>query len=203
MVVDILNAAMAEFAQYGLGGARLDRIIANTKTSKRMVYYHFENKVGLYKAVLEHAFKDARTKEQNFDPNAGAPIQALTRFAQDAFDSLAQRPDFVRLLTFENLSGARYMKESAAISKLNQRGLAQVHTILKRGQLDGTMRTDITPLDVFINLIGLSYYHVANYAGYVAAGFSASVNSTITADDYQQHRRAMVVESTVRLVQLN
>jgi AcrR family transcriptional regulator len=39
---DILAVATREFATLGLAGARIDRIAAQTKSSKRMIYYYFE-----------------------------------------------------------------------------------------------------------------------------------------------------------------
>jgi AcrR family transcriptional regulator len=201
VVANILKAATTEFAQYGLGGARLERIIANTKTSKRMVYYHFGSKVGLYQAVLEQAFEDARQREQQFNPNDGSPLQALGRFAEYAFDAFVERPDFVRLLTFENLSGATYVKGSSLISKLNQQSLAHVEKVLVRGRNDGSIRPEVTAIDVFMNVVGLSYYHVANHAGYVAGGFSASVESLFTTKEFHAHRRAMVIEATTRFAE--
>ena len=200
VVANILKAATAEFAQYGLGGARLERIIANTDTSKRMVYYHFGSKLGLYQSVLEHAIESARAEEQGFDPEQGTPIEALARFTEIAFDPFAGRPDFVRLLTFENLAGAVHLKGSKLISKLNRRGLAQLERILARGRQAAVMRTDIASIDVFMNLVGLSYYHAANHAGYLAGGFSRPVEKMLEGKSFRQHRRAMVVESTLRFV---
>lgn len=200
VVADILGAATAEFAQYGLGGARLERIIANTHTSKRMVYYHFGSKLGLYQAVLEQAFESARLREQNFDPELGTPMESLIRFTQTAFDSFFERPDFARLLTFENLSGATHIKGSALIARLNQRGLAQIERILERGRQAGVMRNDVKALDVFMNLVGLSYYHVSNHSGYLAGGFSRQVETVLSDKRFHEHRRAMVVESTTRFV---
>jgi AcrR family transcriptional regulator len=203
LVDDIIHSATSEFAQFGLGGARLERIIANTNSSKRMVNYHFGSKVGLYQAVLERAFESARQCEEGFDPKVGAPLEALAVFAENAFDSFVDRPDFVRLLTFENLSGATYIKGSALIFKLNQRELAHVEKILIRGRKEGAIRKDVTALDVFMNLDGLNYYHVANYTGYLAGGFSPSVENQIACREFQAHRRAMVVEATVRFVSLH
>jgi AcrR family transcriptional regulator len=200
VVADILRVATAEFAQFGFGGARLERIIANTRTSKRMIYYRFGSKEGLYQAVLEHVFESVREREKNFDPSLGSATQALEGFVHAAFDSLSERPDFVRLLTFENLSGARYMKGSALISKINQRGLKQLESILERGRADGSMRSDVAALDVFMNLVGLSYYHVANRAGYAAGGFGAVVETLLADGQFHAHRRCMVVESTIRFV---
>ncbi|HEV3011213.1 MAG TPA: helix-turn-helix domain-containing protein, partial [Burkholderiales bacterium] len=42
----ILEAATGEFARYGLGGARVDRIAARAKANKRMLYYYFGDKEG-------------------------------------------------------------------------------------------------------------------------------------------------------------
>jgi AcrR family transcriptional regulator len=61
---NILDVAYAEFAEKGLAGARIDEIADKTATSKRMIYYHFGSKEGLYRAVLERAYDRIRTQEQ-------------------------------------------------------------------------------------------------------------------------------------------
>ena len=100
---DILAAATAEFAAHGLAGARVDAIAAGTGTSKRMIYYHFGSKQGLYAAVLEHAYRSVRGHA--FDPDQLAalpPLQALLAMVGHAFDSHLAHPDFVRLVMYEN-----------------------------------------------------------------------------------------------------
>jgi AcrR family transcriptional regulator len=198
VVAGILDAATAEFAQYGLGGARLERIIANTHTSKRMVYYHFGSKEGLYQAVLEHVFTDARFREENFDLNLGTAHQALEKFVINVFDAFSDRPDFARLLTFENLSGAVHIQGSALISKLNQRSLSYVEHILKRGQSEGSMRLDILAIDLYMSIVGLCYYQVANRAGYVAGGFKALSSKNFSVEKFQMQRKRAVVETAAR-----
>src|SRR3954452_22537519 len=59
----ILAAATREFAQHGMSGARVDRIAARAKTNKRMLYYYFGNKEGLFLAVLESAYARIRDAE--------------------------------------------------------------------------------------------------------------------------------------------
>jgi AcrR family transcriptional regulator len=200
VVANLLTAATAEFAQFGFEGARLERIVANTKTSKRMLYYHFGSKAGLYQAVLEHAFESARVAEQAFDPNQGSPVEALCRFTEIAFDSLSDRPDFVRLLTFENLGGAANIKGSSLIAQLNKRGLAQVEAVLTRGKVNGDFRTDVAAIDVFMNLVGLSYYHVANSAGYLVEGVGFALNPRLSDEHFHSRRRLVIVESIRRFV---
>ena len=64
---DILSVAMDEFSQNGLSGARIDEIAARTRTSKRMIYYYFGDKEGLYKRVLEEAYAQVRGGEGNLE----------------------------------------------------------------------------------------------------------------------------------------
>jgi AcrR family transcriptional regulator len=60
----ILQAAIGEFAANGLGGARVDTIAERAKANKRMIYHYFENKEGLFQAVLERAYEEIRSREQ-------------------------------------------------------------------------------------------------------------------------------------------
>lgn len=93
-----------------------------------------------------------------------------------------------------------HIKDSALISKLNQRGLEHMEAILARGQKESVMRQDVSALDVFMNLVGLSYYHVANHAGYLAGGFSRSVVNQLEDSAFRHHRRQIIVETTTRFV---
>ena len=102
VISDILEVATREFAAHGLAGARIEKIQQQTRTSKRMIYYHFGSKEGLYRAVIERAFEMAREVDKDFDPQKGTPEQALKQIANNAFEAFTQNPSFVRLLTFEN-----------------------------------------------------------------------------------------------------
>jgi len=60
---DLLAVATTEFADHGFSGARVDEIAARTRTTKRMIYYYFGSKRGLYLAVLENAYAGIRVLE--------------------------------------------------------------------------------------------------------------------------------------------
>lgn len=194
VVHDILVAATDEFSRFGFGGARLERVVERTATSKRMVYYHFGSKEGLYRAVLEQAFASVRARSQDFDPEAGTAEEALRALTATAFDDLVEHPEFVRLLTFENLAGSPHIQGSALISSLNQRALRQLERVLIRGQEAGVVRADVTPIDVYITLVGLSYYHVANRSGYMAGGFADEVQQRVKSAAFDRQRREVIIE---------
>jgi len=64
---EILSVATEEFASKGLSGSRVDEIAERTRTVKRMIYYYFGSKEGLYRAVLENAYDHIRTIESDLD----------------------------------------------------------------------------------------------------------------------------------------
>ncbi len=61
---NILDAALAEFADKGLAGARVDEIAARAGANKRMLYAHFGNKEDLWLRVLERAYAAKREEER-------------------------------------------------------------------------------------------------------------------------------------------
>src|SRR5580692_1332372 len=64
---NILAVAIEEFSAKGLAGSRVDEIAERTHTVKRMIYYYFGSKEGLYRAVLERAYEDIRSLEVSLD----------------------------------------------------------------------------------------------------------------------------------------
>ena len=83
---DILAIATEEFARKGLAGARVDEIAARTHTVKRMIYYYFSSKEGLYKAVLARCYDEIRSIEAAIDVDALGPEEALRELVRATFD---------------------------------------------------------------------------------------------------------------------
>src|SRR5688572_33045635 len=79
---NIVEIATEEFALSGLSGARIDEIAARTRTSKRMIYYYFVDKEGLYLAALENAYRLVREGESKLDVEDLEPMEALNRLVE-------------------------------------------------------------------------------------------------------------------------
>ena len=74
---NIIEIASEEFARNGLSGARIDEIAARTRSSKRMIYYYFGDKEGLYLSALENAYRLVRDGESKLDVEGLGPLEAL------------------------------------------------------------------------------------------------------------------------------
>src|SRR4051794_30725711 len=106
---EILAVAASEFAQHGYSGARVDEIAERMRTTKRMIYYYFESKQGLYAAVLRAASVEIRRSEQAIDVDHLDPVAAIRRVAELTFDHHESHPDFGRLVAIENVHRAEHL----------------------------------------------------------------------------------------------
>ena len=116
---DIISVATQEFAASGLAGARIDRIAAHTKTSKRMIYYYFGSKEGLYLTVLEEAYRNLRRIEGSLKLEGLSAEEALRELVGFTFDHHVAHSDYVRLIAIENIHEGRHISKSRVIQELN------------------------------------------------------------------------------------
>jgi AcrR family transcriptional regulator len=159
---EILAVATREFADKGYDGARVDEIAAKTSTTKRMLYYYFGNKEKLYIAVLEQAYAGIRALEQTLDVEHLDPAEAMRKLAELTFDHHEAHPDFIRLVTIENIHRAEHIARSAALSGLANPALEVLTRILARGRADGRFRAGIDPLDIHMMISAFCVFRTAN-----------------------------------------
>ena len=192
---NILAVARAEFAERGLSGARVDEIAAKTSASKRMIYYYFGDKEGLYSAVLEEAYHRIRGFERNLDLAALSPGEALATLTGFTFDYHADNPDFVRLVMIENIHHARHLQGSTKIAKLNLSVIDLIAEICRRGCEQGLFREGLDPVEIHLTISALSFYNVSNRAS-IRQVFGLDMGSP----DVREKRRAGAIETVMRMV---
>ncbi len=92
----ILDVATREFAEHGIAGARVDRIVAAARTNKAQLYGYFGSKEGLFDAIFAASLERIMTV---------VPIDAadLAGWAVRLYDEYLRRPDLIRLATWERL----------------------------------------------------------------------------------------------------
>ena len=159
---EILETATGEFAERGYAGARVDEIAARMRTTKRMIYYYFGSKEQLFVAVLERAYSEIREAEQSVDVEGLDPPAAIRRIAELTFDHHESHPDFIRLVSIENIHHAEHMAKSEAIARLGSPATDVIGRILERGRADGVFRTDIDAIDLHMMISAFCVFRIAN-----------------------------------------
>ena len=159
---DILAVATREFADRGYAGARINEIADKTSTTKRMIYYYFGGKEQLYIAVLEQAYSRIRGLERQLDVEHLDPVEAIRELAGLTFDHHESHPDFIRLVSIENIHRARHIARSTVLSNLANPALDVLDAILSRGRAAGVFRDDVDALDVHQVISAYCVFRTAN-----------------------------------------
>jgi TetR/AcrR family transcriptional regulator len=189
---EILAMATSEFATKGYAGARVDEIAARTSTTKRMLYYYFGSKEQLYVAVLERAYAVIRSLEQELDVEHLDPQDAIRQLAGLTFDHHESHPDFIRLVSIENIHHAEYLARSEVLPGLASTALEVLTGILARGAAEGVFRTDVDPLDVHMMISSFCVFRTAN-----RDTFNVIFGRDMLAADRRDHYRQMLGDLVV------
>ena len=158
----ILDAALAEFASYGLGGARVDRIAQRAGANKRMLYYYFGDKEGLFLAALENRYEHIRSAEQALDLEHRDPREALKRLVEFTWKYYLEHPEFMTLLNSENLHKGRHVRNSRRVRELHSPLVETLRAILRRGATQGLFRKGVDPVQLYISIAGEGYFYLSN-----------------------------------------
>ena len=132
------------------------------RTSKRMIYYYFGSKEGLYVAVLEEAYRRMRSIESELHLDDLPPVKALEALVAFTFDHHNGNQDYVRLVMSENILRGQYIAQSASIQALNVPAIQSIRRLYDRGVAEGVFRAGLDPLDIHANISALSFFNVSN-----------------------------------------
>jgi AcrR family transcriptional regulator len=190
---DILDIARREFSDCGYDGARVDRIAARTRTTKRMIYYYFGSKEQLFEAVLAQAYAEIRAAEQDVSLDRLDPVTAIRRLAEITFDHHDRYPDFVKLIRIENIHHAEHISQSADLVKVNSPAIELVSKILARGHADGAFRRHPDPVDVHMMISSFCVFRVAHQDTFRAL-FGRDLRDPALGDRYRAMIGDMVVD---------
>jgi AcrR family transcriptional regulator len=146
----LLAAAAAEFAAHGIAGARVDRIAKAAGANKQLIYAYFDNKDGLFDAVLAK--------------HCGALAEAVPFDAQDMpgyvgrlFDYALEHPQVYRLVSWAAL------ERPAAVAAFERDSYGAKLSAISSAQRAGRVDSSFAPADLLALLMGVA-----------AAWFSAS-----------------------------
>lgn len=193
----LLHAAREVFSERGLEGARVDDIARRAGVNKQLVYHYFASKDGLYGAVLEHVYKEIRSREQELDLSRYPAEEAMRRLVEFSFDYLAAHPDFVALLADENAHGGRHLQGSTDVEAVNRPIVDLLTETLKRGEADGVFRKGLDPLHVYLSIAGMAFFYFANIHT-----LSRIFNRPLASPADTAERRAHIVDFTLCSIRL-
>jgi AcrR family transcriptional regulator len=171
----LLLAAIDEFAEHGLAGARIDRIAERAGANKRLIYAYFGSKDDLFDAVLARTL-GLLTEAVPFTP------EDLPGYAGALFDQLAAEPKVLQLATWRNF-------ERTAASEPERASYAGKIAAIKAAQKAGTLDAAIPAPDLLAMLMSLATSWLSAPAALKELGRAAD---PMAARRLKQHRQALV-----------
>lgn len=137
----LFEAAVAEFAAYGLAGARVDRIAEAAQANKRLIYIYYGSKEQLFDTVL------SKCEGELF---GAVPFTAedLPGFAGALFDHLVDSPQLLRLATWRRLERVEHPAGTKEWFRETQGAIA-------RAQQGGILTAELEPAELLTALIGI------------------------------------------------
>lgn len=192
---NIIEIASREFAEHGLAGARIDRIAQNTATSKRMIYYYFTDKEGLYLSCLEQSYLDVRVGERELNLEKYGPADALRILVEFMFKHHNANPDFVRMVMIENIHRASFLSKSQVIRQHSVSSLTRIAIIYKEGVAQGIFREGLDSDDIHWTMNSIAFFNVSN-----RATFEQLLGKDLSSQGVQDARCAEAVDTIMRYV---
>jgi AcrR family transcriptional regulator len=193
----ILDAALVEFGEQGLAAGNTDDIAARCGVNKRMIYYYFGSKEGLYLAALESVFEKLVALENEIEVEHLEPAAAIEAMINLKIDYYLDNPHFVSFLSMENFHKARYLKKSKKLDMFKTPLTEIIGRILKRGQSSGQFRKDVDPVDFYISMCALCIMHFSNQHS-----LGAIFGREMTSGAALEMRRRTVVEFVLSYLQM-
>ncbi len=185
----ILQAALSEFSERGLPAASTDDIADRCGVNKRMIYYYFGSKEGLYLSALESVFEKFVALEREIEVEHLEPAAAIEAMINLKIDYYVKNPHFVSFLTMENFYKARHLRKSKKLEMFKTPLTDVIARILKRGQSSGQFRQDVDPVDFYVSMCALCIMYFSNQHS-----LGVIFEREMTSDVNIERRRRTVVE---------
>ena len=184
----ILQAALCEFSERGLPAASTDDIAERCGVNKRMIYYYFGSKEGLYLAALESVYENLVALEKEIEIEHLDPPAAIEAIINLKIDYYVANPHFISFLSMENFYKARHLRKSKKLDMFKSPLTDVIARILERGQRSGQFRHDVEPVNFYVSICGLCIMYFTNQHT-----LGVIFGRKMTRDDnIQRHKRTVV-----------
>jgi AcrR family transcriptional regulator len=153
----LLECARGLFLQHGFGNVSTRQIAAAAGTTPAMIHYHFGDKPGLYRAMLESVVQPLIDRVQQLEQGAGAEAPGLEAVMTAYMRMVAANPWFPALIIQEVLAQNGRMR-GEFIERFAARTAPALVAVLRREREQGKLRGDLEPRFAAVSLLSLCVF---------------------------------------------
>lgn len=186
----ILNAAVDEFAEHGIAGARTDAIARAAHVNKALLYYYFKDKEAIYQAVLDHVFSGLRDTVVPRLEGDLPPGEKVLNYVGAYFDYIAANPRFPRVVQGEWIrSGAERAGQMKKVAQNYFRPIYQkLGEVLRAGIASGEFRP-VDPMHFVPSMVAIIVFYFS-----AAPVIKALMKIDPLSAEHIQQRRTFVLD---------
>jgi len=186
----ILNAAIDEFAEHGIAGARTDAIARTASVNKALLYYYFKDKEAIYEAVLDHVFSGLRDTVVPMLEGNLPPRQKVLNYLGAYFDYIAANPRFPRVVQGEWIrSGTDRIGQMRRVARTYFQPIYQkLGEVLRQGIAAGEFRP-IDPMHFVPSMVAVIVFYFS-----AAPVIKSVMKFDPLTDEHIAERRAFVLD---------
>ncbi|HTD24504.1 MAG TPA: TetR family transcriptional regulator [Terriglobales bacterium] len=159
----ILGAAMHEFAEEGIAGARMEAIAAAAGVNKALLHYYFHDKERLYGEALDHVFATLSQRMTEVLDRDLPPQEKIMAYAAAHFDFIAASPIYPRMVQREMMRAGRH--GSPHMRRIAERYLrpifARVMVLLREG-IERRQFRRVDPMHFVLSLIAMNVFYFSS-----------------------------------------
>lgn len=158
----ILRAAVREFAEHDIAGARTDAIARSAGVNKALLYYYYKDKQALYGAVLDEVFGKMKARVYAVLDSDLTPRQKVMAYVETYFDYIAGNPLYPRLVQREMMRAGRRSPHLQRIVKdYFQPISARLTQVLQQGVAEGDFRP-VNPVHFISSMVAMIVFYFSN-----------------------------------------
>jgi TetR/AcrR family transcriptional regulator len=161
----ILKAALREFAQLGLAGARVDVIARRAGVNKQVLYYHFGNKEDLFRTTLASVYDQPFSDELvSGGSKEVSPVVEMRELISGLFKQFRNMEEGTALIGHENQYHGKHLTLTlrknirASVSPVIRR----IREVLIRGQQEGVFSSQLSGDQLYLTLVAMSMFYFSH-----------------------------------------
>ena len=159
----LLRAALKHFANSGYAATSVQDIVDDAKLSKPALYYHFQDKAGIFQALV-HEAHDARYRMLQAAAESHADIRGqLEALLIALFDYFRENRELMRISIATMFAAPGEVPEDVACVEKCRRNFEFVHSLIQTAQKNGELDSHFDSKELTFGFYGIAHFYLLGH----------------------------------------
>ncbi|MEY4388005.1 MAG: hypothetical protein RLY20_3288 [Verrucomicrobiota bacterium] len=156
----ILQAALRRFAHCGYAGASVQDIVDEAKVTKPVLYYHFENKEGLYRALIDWAAEERLRRTRAAAVQGATVAEKFTAILAATFEYVRQHRELTRLSLATLFAAKGEVPDQRHCMCKGRQVFDMMAEIAESARRSGDLKREFSSKELTMGVYGMMNFHV-------------------------------------------